>query len=434
MSSANDDQWRRPEPTPRQQRIDIWTGLAAVLVGLASLALANNTGYLPFGTPPAWPEQVLWTVAVTLPLAWRRSRPELTTVIVAVAFITVQVRAVPEMQLSTIALLAAIYTLGAWGRDRGRSRRLRVAVIVAMFGWLCLSYAITVAEIPDDAFADATGPLPPLLANIVYALLANALYFGFAYVAGQTAWVAARREHQLQTQAALLHAQAEELRRSQAEARERAVVGERLRIARELHDVVAHHVSVMGVQAAACRRVLDRDPDKARTALAAIEQTARTAIDELRRMLGLLRAVGTDGERPDSAGVAHLDRLVARAREAGLTATLSVYGDPVPLPESLSQAVYRIVQEAVTNTLKHAGASLLDVRIRYLANDVEVDVKDDGRGVAPGATGTTGGLGLIGIRERVATHDGELEAGPQPEGGFRVRARFPRPALVEQAA
>lgn len=431
MSSANDDQWRRPEPTPRQQRIDIWTGLAAVLVGLASLALANNTGYFPYGAAPAWPEQVLWTVAVTLPLAWRRSRPELSALIVAAAFITVQVRAVPELQLSTIALLVALYTLGAWGRDRRRSRRLRLTVIVAMFGWICVSYLGFLAELPADAFAEATGPLPPLLANIVYTLLANGLYFGFAYFAGETAWVAARREDQLRTQAELLRSQAEELQRSQAEARERAVVGERLRIARELHDVVAHHVSVMGVQAAACRRVLDRDPDKARTALAAIEQTARTAIDELRRMLGLLRAVGTDGERPDSAGVAHLDRLVARAREAGLTATLSVYGDPVPLPESLSQAVYRIVQEAVTNTLKHAGASLLDVRIRYLASDVEVDVKDDGRAHAPGATG---GLGLIGIRERVAAHDGELEAGPQPTGGFRVRARFPRPALVEQAA
>ena len=432
MSSPNDDDWRRPEPTPRQRRNDLYTGLAAVLVGLASLALANNTGFFPFGAAPAWPEQVLWTVAATLPMIWRRSRPEISAVVVAAAFITVQVRAVPEMQLSTIVLLVSLYTLGAWGRDRRRSRRLRLTIIAAMFGWIGVSYLGSLGEIPADAFADATGPLPPLLANLAYMLLANGLYFGFAYFAGETAWVAARREHQLQAQAALLRSQAEELRRSQTEARERAVVSERLRIARELHDVVAHHVSVMGVQAAACRRVLDRDPVKARTALAAIEQTARTAIDELRRMLGLLRAVSTDGDRPDNAGVAHLDRLVERARAAGLTATLSVYGDPVPLPESLSQAIYRIVQEAVTNTLKHAGATLLDVRVRYLANDVEVDVKDDGSGASPAGTG--GGLGLIGIRERVAAHDGELEAGPQQAGGFRVRARFPRPVLAEQAA
>ena len=137
------------------------------------------------------------------------------------------------------------------------------------------------------------------------------LVFGFAYFFGETAWVAARREHELRTQA-------EDLRRSQAEARERAVLGERVRIARELHDVVAHHVSVMGVQASACRRVFDRDPGKARTALTAIEQSARTAVDELRRMLGVLRApAGADAEPPAAGGVERIDELVERARAAG---------------------------------------------------------------------------------------------------------------------
>ena len=193
MSSANDDQWRRPEPTPRQQRIDIWIGLAAVLVGLASLALANNTGYFLYGAAPAWPEQVLWTVAVTLPLAWRRRRPELSALIVAAAFITVQVRAVPEMQLSTIALFVALYTLGAWGRDR-RAPAGCGRLIVAMFGWICVSYLGFLAELPADAFADAAGPVPPVLATMVNGVLANVLFFGFAYFFGETAWVAARRE------------------------------------------------------------------------------------------------------------------------------------------------------------------------------------------------------------------------------------------------
>jgi signal transduction histidine kinase len=206
--------------------------------------------------------------------------------------------------------------------------------------------------------------------------------------------------------------------------------------------VVAHHVSVMGVQASAGRRVLDKDPVKARAALAAVEQSARTAVDELRRMLSLLRRsdveTGPDGGRPappvagargpdpalsTAAGLDRVEDLVTSACEAGLKATVGVFGDPVPLPESLSQAAYRIVQEAITNTLKHAGATAIDVRIRYLATELELDIADDGRG--PAALNTAG-MGLIGMRERVAAHDGALETGPRVTGGgFRVRARFP---------
>ncbi len=161
-------------------------------------------------------------------------------------------------------------------------------------------------HIPADAFADAVGPVPPVLAAMVNGVLLNVLVFGFAYFFGETAWVAARREHELR-------AQAEDLRRSQAEARERAVLGERVRIARELHDVVAHHVSVMGVQASACRRVFDRDPGKARTALTAIEQSARTAVDELRRMLGVLRDLRRHRRRAADGRRRRTDRRAGRA-------------------------------------------------------------------------------------------------------------------------
>jgi signal transduction histidine kinase len=272
--------------------------------------------------------------------------------------------------------------------------------------------------VPADAFPDAAGPLEPLLAAIVNGVLVNALFFGFAVFFGETAWISARRQH-------LTEVQAEELRRLAVEAGERAVMGERVRIARELHDVVAHHVSVMGVQAAAARRVMDKDQAKARTALGAVEHGARTAVEELRRMLNLLRATGgAPDERPTGSGVDRLDELVTNARDAGLAATLGVYGEPMPLPESLSQATYRIVQEAVTNALKHANASTLDVRVRYHAAELEIDVTDDGHGAPPDATAGVG-LGLIGMRERVAAHDGTLEAGSRPDGGYRVRARFP---------
>ena len=421
MSTAPTTAWRRPAPTASQLRADLWVGLAVTVLALFELTLAHSTGAFLLGPPPSVAEQIWWTVAVTAPLAVRRRWPATVAVLVSIAFVAGQARAVPLAQLPSGALFAALFTLGAWGADRRLAGRLRAGIIVAMFAWLWLSLALRADQISAASFADAAGPVPPVLAAVVNGVLYNVLFFGFAYYAGQTAWVAARRRHELREQA-------EQLRRSQAEARERAVMGERVRIARELHDVVAHHVSVMGVQAAACRRVFDRDRDKARTALAAIEETARTSVDELRRMLGVLRdpdaASGVAAAPEDIAGIDRVAALVDRARETGLRADLGVYGEPVPLPRSVSQAAYRIVQEAVTNVVKHAHATTLDVRIRYLARDLEIDVSDDGRGAVPAAGA---GLGLIGMRERVAAHGGEVEAGPRPGGGFRVRARMPLP-------
>ncbi|TDB77695.1 sensor histidine kinase [Micromonospora sp. KC723] len=428
MSTMTGDEWRRPGPTPEQQRIDVYGGLTVTVLALFSLTLARSTGTFLLGPPPSGPEQVFWTVAVTLPLVWRRRFPATVMLVVAATFIGSQARSAPEVQLSAWALFAALYTLGAWGRDRHTARRLRVGVIAVMFVWLGIYHAVSYGSIPEDAFSDAVGPVPPLLAAIITTVLANVLIFGFAYFVGETAWLAARRQHELQQQA-------EQLRRSQVEARERAVVGERVRIARELHDVVAHHVSVMGVQASACRRVFDRDPAKARTALSSIEETARTAVDELRRMLGVLRASDNAPAAPEQDRPAALEQVAAvvdRAREAGLRATLGVYGERPPLPESVSQAAYRTVQEAITNTLKHAtGATMLDVRIRYLVQELEVDVTDDGRATRPA---NVDGLGLIGMRERVGAHGGVLEAGPRAGGGWRVRARFPVAVTAEHPA
>jgi signal transduction histidine kinase len=432
MSDASFEGWRRPGPTPEQRRVDVLVGIAVALLAVLNLTLTSSVGQFALGHPPSWPERILWTVIVTLPLAGRRRWPDAVALIVSATFIAGQVRAAPETQLASGALFCAIYTLGAWGPNHRRATRIRLGIIAAMFAWLTISYAIAIPRLPADAFADAAGPIPPLLAAVVNGVLINVLIFGFAYFFGETAWVAARREHQLEVQA-------EQLRVSQAEAGERAVMRERVRIARELHDVVAHHVSVMGVQASAGRRVLDKDPVKARAALAAVEQSARTAVDELRRMLSLLRRTdvtnasaeraeptmpaATDAARSTAAGIDRLDDLAASAREAGLDSSVGVFGDPVPLPESLSQTAYRIVQEAITNTLKHAGATAIDVRIRYLANELELDIADDGRG--PAALNTAG-MGLIGMRERVAAHDGALETGPRATGGgFRVRARFP---------
>jgi signal transduction histidine kinase len=409
-------EWRRPGLTPTQRLHDVYLALLLTGWALIGVTLNNSIGAFPLGSPPSWAEALAWSAAVPLPLIFRRQRPVAVLGVVSVLFIGGQLRSSQDGIACSAALFTAIYTLGAWGPDRKVARRLRIAVVVVMMGWLAVALVHTAMTVQESHFPDAIGPLPPVLAAIVSSVLFNTMFFGAAYWFGNVAWTAAHREHQLTLRA-------EELRRSQEARTERAVIQERVRIARELHDVVAHHVSVMGVQAGACRRVMERDPVKARTALAAVEQAARTAVDELRRMLGVLRE--TDGTAPvDAAGhdVAHVEDLLRAARDAGLDVRSDVYGTPVSLPASVSLAVYRVVQEALTNTLKHARARSVDVRIRYLQREVEVDVADDGTGGRPGRTA---GLGLIGMRERVAAHDGVLEAGPRGGGGFRVRATFP---------
>jgi signal transduction histidine kinase len=197
------------------------------------------------------------------------------------------------------------------------------------------------------------------------------------------------------------------------------VLDERARIARELHDVVSHNVSVMVVQAAAGDDVFETHPEQAREALRAVEETGRRALGELRKLL----AVSDDGEgAAPQPGLARVDELAARVRSAGLEVALTIEGTPRAVPEALDLSAYRIVQEALTNTLKHAHASRAEVHVRYEPDALEVEVSDDG----VGPSGPTGdGRGLIGMRERVSLFGGELLADARSGGGFQVRARMP---------
>jgi signal transduction histidine kinase len=208
----------------------------------------------------------------------------------------------------------------------------------------------------------------------------------------------------------------EELNELQAEA---AVAVERGRIARELHDVIAHNVSMMVVQAAAAARVLREDEPDVRAALTAIETTGRETVDEMRRMLGVVRAPASLAPQPTLRDV---EKLVENVRDAGLPVELRVEGEPFVLAPGLDLSAYRIVQEALTNALKHAGDARATVTVRYRGDGVEVEVIDDGDG---GGEGGGSGNGLIGMRERVALWGGELEARRRAEGGFLVRATLP---------
>ena len=290
---------------------------------------------------------------------------------------------------------------------------------------LVLIWSYTIGSIPE--LRTAVRGLAIIIAGIAGVSLAFSDPvlgdFIFPWGFATACWGAARTiQHRTRLTAELHEAalRAEEEREEQAS---RAVADERRRIAREMHDVVAHSVSVMVVQAAGARRILDRDPERAAEAARLIERTGRGALLEMRRLLGVF---GTGDEPAAMAPQPTLDELsslVERARAAGLPVTFAVEGEPRPLPAGAEAAVFRVVQEALTNALKHAGSAPTEVVLRWDDDALEVVVADHGG--AQGASLPSGGHGIVGMRERVKVYGGSLSARPDPDGGFVVRARLP---------
>lgn len=399
-------------------------------MSLGSLELYYSIGFYP-DPAPAW-LGVLMVLLQSAPLAWRRRYPVSVLIVSAAVFMAIQIMQVPEVLFSNIAFFIAMYTAGAWSVHRRLSMVARLVVIAAMFVWL-FSALLAPAFAASLADRDVVGSVSPVVAVGLVTILQNLLYFGGAYYFGSRAWIAARERAALEDRTEQL---AEERERTAAQ----AVSLERLRIARELHDVVAHHVSVMGVQAGAARRVLQRDPQQAVESLSAIESSAREAVDELHRMLTTLRddsrpvETGDAVDGPSTHGVEQLPELLGDARSAGLAAELTVVGDPRPLSPLVSITVYRVVQEAITNAIKHAGPSAsIDARLRYLDSVVEVEVTDSGGLPARSSDGQGSGLGIVGMRERLAAVGGTLEAGPRARGGYLVRADIPTASAVARS-
>ena len=256
--------------------------------------------------------------------------------------------------------------------------------------------------------------LPPALGNGSAPSWGRALGLGaWVIVLFTGAEVArGRREHAMEA----ARAHEEETRRRASE--------ERMRIARELHDVLAHNISLMNVQAGVALHLMDERPEQARTALSAIKQASNEALQELRSVLEILRQGNEEPPRAPASGLARLDDLVARTEAAGLRVTKEVEGTPKVLPAEVDLAAFRIVQEALTNVTRHAGVDHATVRIGYRDRDLTVQVDDDGDGT-PVKPSASGGRGIRGMRERVAALGGELEAGAKPGGGFRIKARLP---------
>jgi signal transduction histidine kinase len=242
-----------------------------------------------------------------------------------------------------------------------------------------------------------------------------AIFIAGPWVGGRVVRRRQQREHGLRARASALE------RERDAKARE-AVVAERARIARELHDVVGHAVSVMLLQARGGRRMLASDPDETRRALDAIDHAGEQALVEMRTLLGVLRETEDEPELAPRPSLARIDELIAQLTGTGLPIQLTVEGEPVELPPGIDVSAYRIVQEALTNTLKHAGPAQASVIVRYGCDELELEVLDDGPGTANGGGS---GHGLAGLRERVSIYGGELHAGRRPVGGYALRARLP---------
>ena len=338
-------------------------------------------------------------VLAAVPLAWRRTRPFPVLWVTGIAALVYESLDYPESPLNALSLLIAIYAVAAYGARRQ-------AVIGGLFAALAIALILWANWDPDANVAGA---------------IANYVIFSTAWVAGDNVRQRRERVRALEERALLAEA-------SKEEEAIRAVAAERTRIARELHDVVAHSVSVMVVQAGAARRMLQReDPDPARAieALDAVETTGRESLNELRRLLGVLRKDDdrSFGRAPQPS-IAFVDSLVEQSREAGLDVSLVIEGEPAPLTAGVDLTAYRIVQEALTNALKHAGpAAHADVHVCYADGMLEILVVDDGRG--RDADLPSGGHGLVGMRERVNLFGGQLVVGNRPGGGFQVRASLP---------
>ncbi|MGV2903936.1 sensor histidine kinase [Microbacterium sp. AGC62] len=403
-------------PTARERRADVILAAVMFVGAVLSAGLSSIAEIYGDEQAPLW-WALVYAVVATAPLAFRRRWPGTAAVIVAAAYFTAVTIRVPEIYVGNIVMFLTLYTVGAWMNDRRRAMLVRVGIIVGMFVWLIITmYRDAISE--ADKADVAAGAMSPYVAFMLIQLLLNVLYFGGAYYFGERSWAAA-------AQLAVLEQRTVELEREREVTAAQAVALDRVRIARELHDVVAHHVSVMGVQAGAARLVLERDPAEAARILSGVEGSARDAIHELRQLLETLRTPG--GETTDAASTLALDdiaELVEASTEAGLPTDYTVIGEPVPVPSLVAVNLYRIAQESLTNARRHAGSgATADVRVRYDDDGVEVEIVNTGRTVAQ----LRPGLGQLGMRERAAASGGTLEVTSRPLGGMRVRARVPLP-------
>ena len=358
----------------------------AVLAGV--LVLVGLVEALTVGTNRPIEQHVVLTVLVMGAVAFRRRAPLVVIAVVVLGTMVID----PNGELAIfVALVLVSYTCGA------ELDPPRTYVGLALAVGPMWTYFLLVDGMPSD-------------------FVAIGVLYGGSWVVGRVLRDRTRRSAEL----------AERADRAEREREERAahaVAGERTRIARELHDIVAHSITVVAVQTQAVRRRLDPSLSREIEDLKAVETTARQAMAEMRRLFGVLRADGDRASLAPQPGLDQLDRLIGETRTAGLPVELSIEGEPVPLPPGLGLAAYRIVQEALTNVRQHAPGGHVRVCLHYGERHLDLAVEDTGGQAGDRADGA--GFGLVGMRERVTLYGGTLQTGPRPGGGFTVRARLP---------
>jgi signal transduction histidine kinase len=372
-------------PSSRSALFDVALAAAFLVVGLYEVLVEPLAEDVAGG--PVW-LNVAAVVAGTVPLAWRRRAPLVAALAVSAALAGRALLSDPlEVYPTTLALLVTAYSVASYAP-------LRDALLAAGFAALALSVAV----VEGTGTAATPDPLPA------------AILYGTVWLVGRVVGVR--------------HQRAEELHRSRDAHAAEAVAEERARIARELHDAVSHSLAAIALQSGGARNVLDHDPERARDSLAAIERAARQGLEEMRRMLGLLGGADAGASLTPQPGIGRLDELVQAVRAAGVDVRATVAGEIRPLPAAVDVSAYRLLQEALTNVMKHARATEASVLVRYRPEALEIEVEDDGDG--PGGDPDSGGFGLVGMRERMHVLGGSVEAGPrQPGPGFRVAARVP---------
>jgi signal transduction histidine kinase len=385
---------------PRAPRLPAWgidgllaVALAVVLVGVRMFEAHGLHHPLSLG--------YTLTVLAALAVAGRRRWPvAVFAATLALAVLAIAV-ASPTGAIS-LPVLIAVYTLA-------QVEPRRRAVLLALLAGVALALARGLLQY--RGWSDARTALEPALALA-------ALFLGWA-VSSHRAYIAE------------IEARAAQAERTREEEARRQVDAERLRIARELHDVLAHGIATINVQAGVAAHVLHERPEHAAEALRTIKATSKQALRELRGILGVLRAADESEPRQPTPGLSQLERLIDATGQAGVRTRVTISGRRQPLPATVDLAAYRIVQESLTNVLRHAGPASAVVAIRYADDAMTISVDDDGRG-QPAATAATNGHGaklaghgILGMRERAQALGGELDAGPRTDGGFRVCARLP---------
>ena len=450
--------WERPGPTRAQRRTDVVIALVTYLLAALSIELMRSMGLLAgHGSFLDILAQHGAAASAAVLLIWRRSHPLL---IASLANLHLYVVGTMQPTVGSALVMQALYFFAvysgvAWARDRRALAYVLAAFSLVLVVWLAWVFALTsgVEKLMDSmgVEASATGGLFSAPVGMIgWVTLNNVLFLGGAILLGKVGWRGALHvSRELQY--------AETVRAQAARLRDQAVVAERLRIARELHDVVAHHVSVMGVQAAAARRVLEKNPDAAREALGAIEGASRSAVGQMRELLGTLRSGelaadggegdgsesdGSEGGSPDASSttdrapqpdLADLPELIEESTTPLCEVTYALVeeaaGAAAAVPPALQLTAYRIAQESLANVRRHSTASRASVVVR-VGDQLEVEVLDNG---APRHDTSGTGLGQQGIRERAALLGGEVELGPRHGAGYRVRVTLPLSAQVRVA-